>query len=47
MQGGRFMNQIIDKIYWENNSRVKSSNLINPAKILPKSGTDKFPDGGL
>lgn len=34
---------IIDKIYWENNSRVKGSNLINPNKILPKSSTDKFP----
>ena len=41
------MNNIIDKIYWETNSRVKSSNLINPAKILPKSGTDKFPDGAI
>ena len=37
------MNQIIDKIYWENNSRVKNSSLINPSKIVPKSSTDKFP----
>lgn len=43
MQGGRFMNPVIDKIYWETNSRVKSSNLINPSKIVPKSSTDKFP----
>ena len=34
---------ITDKIYWENNSRVKSSNLINPNKIVPKSSTDQFP----
>lgn len=37
------MNPVIDKIYWENNSRVKSSSLINPAKIVPKSSTDQFP----
>ena len=41
------MNQIIDKIYWETNSRVKSSNLINPSKIVPKSSTDKFPAGAI
>ena len=37
------MNQIIDKIYWETNSRAKSSSLINPSKIVPKSSTDQFP----
>ena len=37
------MNPVIDKIYWENNSRVKNSSLINPAKIVPKSSTDQFP----
>ena len=41
------MNPVIDKIYWENNSRVKSSNLINPSKIVPKSSTDKFPAGAI
>lgn len=34
---------ITDKIYWENNSRVKGSSLINPSKLVPKSSTDKFP----
>ncbi|NBP55929.1 hypothetical protein EBU71_05230, partial [bacterium] len=38
---------IIDKIYWENNSRVKGSNLINPNKIVPKSSTDKFPSDAI
>lgn len=38
---------IIDKIYWENNSRVKGSNLINPNKIVPKSSTDKFPSNAI
>ena len=41
------MNQIIDKIYWETNSRVKGSSLIDPSKILPKSSTDKFPAGAI
>lgn len=41
------MNPVIDKIYWENNSRVKSSSLINPARIIPKSSTDKFPAGAI
>lgn len=38
---------ITDKIYWENNSRVKNSRLINPSKIVPKSSTDKFPAGAI
>jgi len=37
------MNPIIDKIVWENNSRVKSSNLINPSKIINKTSTADFP----
>ena len=37
------MNPVVDKIYWENNSRVKNSRLINPSKIVPKSSTDQFP----
>jgi hypothetical protein len=35
MQGGRFMNPIINDVFWENNySRVKSSSLISPAKVI-------------
>jgi len=41
------MNPIIDNIVWENNSRVKSSNLINPAKIINKTSTQKFPAGKI
>ena len=43
MQGGRFMSKVIDKIVWENNSRVKNSNLINPSKIINKTSTADFP----
>jgi len=41
------MNQVIDNIVWENNSRVKNSNLINPAKIINKTSTHKFPAGKI
>lgn len=34
---------LVDKIYWENNSRVKNSNLINPSKIIQKTSTASFP----
>jgi len=37
------MNPVIDKIVWENNARVKNSNLINPSKIINKSSTADFP----
>jgi hypothetical protein len=47
MQGGRIMNQVIDNIVWENNSRVKNSNLINPTKIIQKTSTEKFPAGKI
>ena len=39
------MNKIIDNIVWENNSRVKSSSLINPSKIINKTSTADFPAG--
>jgi hypothetical protein len=45
MQGGRFMNPIINDIFWENNSRVKNSSLINSTKIIQKTSTEKFPAG--
>jgi len=41
------MNPIIDNIVWENNSRVKSSNLINPSKIINKTSTADFPAGKI
>ena len=41
------MNPIINDIVWENNSRVKSSNLINPSKIISKTSTHKFPAGKI
>ena len=41
------MNPIIDDIVWENNSRVKSSNLINPSKIINKTSTADFPAGKI
>lgn len=34
---------ITDKIFWENNSRVKNSNFINSSKIIKKSATHLFP----
>ncbi len=37
------MNQVINNIVWESNSRVKNSGLINPAKIINKTSTEKFP----
>ncbi|NBW16036.1 MAG: hypothetical protein EBR82_49430 [Caulobacteraceae bacterium] len=39
------MNQVIDNIVWENNSRVKNSGLINSTKIIQKTSTEKFPAG--
>ena len=41
------MNPIINDIVWENNSRVKNSNLINPAKIIKKTSTHEFPAGKI
>ena len=41
------MNHIIDSIVWENNSRVKNSNLINPTKIINKTSTFNFPAGKI
>ena len=41
------MNQVIDNIVWENNSRVKNSGLINPSKIVKKSSTADFPAGKI
>lgn len=41
------MSQIVDNIVWENNSRVKNSNLINPAKIIKKTSTADFPAGKI
>lgn len=41
------MNPIINDIVWENNSRVKSSTLINPSKIINKTSTHKFPAGKI
>ena len=41
------MSQIVDNSVWENNSRVKNSNLINPAKIIKKTSTADFPAGKI
>ena len=41
------MNPIINDIFWENNSRVKNSSLINPTKVISESSTDKFPAGKI
>ena len=44
MQTGGIMNtNLVDKIYWETNSRVKNSNLINSSKIIQKTSTADFP----